>query len=277
VADTSLTHAEWSRGVLALVDRFRDEWNLRLGDPYDAGAAGYAVRAELDDRTPAVLKLVYPHRESEHEADALELWDGEGAVRLLERSADGYALLLERCDPGSFLSATGTETALGILIELLPRLFKPAGEPFHTLASEAAWWASYLTDHWNRVRPPFPRALLDAALDALAELPPTQGDQVLLHQDLHTDNVLAAKREPWLVIDPKPLVGEREFAVAPIVRSFELAHSKRDVLARFDRLTGELGLDRERARGWTIAQTVAWAFDSTYQTRHLETAAWLLQ
>jgi streptomycin 6-kinase len=277
VADTSLTHAEWSRGVPALVDRFRDEWNLRLGDPHDAGAAGYAVRAELDGGTPAVLKLVYPHRESEHEADALELWDGDGAVRLLERSEDGYGLLLERCEPGSFLSATGTETALGVLIELLPRLFKPAREPFHTLASEAAWWASYLPDHWNRVRPPFPRALLDAALDALAELPPTQGDQVLLHQDLHTDNVLAAEREPWLVIDPKPLVGEREFAVAPIVRSFELAHSKRDVLARFDRMTGELGLDRERARGWTIAQTVAWAFDSTYHTRHLETAAWLLR
>jgi streptomycin 6-kinase len=277
VADTSLTHAEWSRGVPALVDRFRDEWNLRMGKPYDAGAAGYTVRAELDDGTPAVLKLVYPHRESEHEADALELWDGKGAVRLLERSEDGYALLLERCNPGSFLSATGAETALGVLIELLPRLFKPAGEPFHTLESEAAWWASYLPDHWDRVRPSFPRALLDAALDALTELPPTQGDQVLLHQDLHTDNVLAAEREPWLVIDPKPLVGEREFAVAPIVRSFELAHSKRDVLARFDRLTGELGLDRDRARGWTIAQTVAWAFDSTYQTRHLETAAWLLQ
>ena len=277
MADTGLTHDAWLARVPELVARWCDEWGLTLGEPYDAGAAGYTVRAELDDGTPAALKLVYPHRESEHEADALELWDGEGAVRLLKRSEDGYALLLERCNPGSFLSATGTQTALGVLIELLPRLFKPAGEPFHTLASEAAWWASYLPDHWNRVRPPFPRALLDAALDALAELPPTQGDQVLLHQDLHTDNVLAAEREPWLVIDPKPLVGEREFAVAPIVRSFELAHSKRDVLARFDRLTGELGLDRERARGWTIAQTVAWAFDSIYHTRHLETATWLLQ
>jgi streptomycin 6-kinase len=277
MADTGLTHDAWLERVPELVALWCDEWGLTLGEPYDAGAAGHTVRAELDDGTPAVLKLVYPHRESEHEADALELWDGEGAVRLLKRSEDGYALLLERCDPGSFLSATGTQTALDVLVELLPRLFKPAGEPFHTLASEAAWWASYLPDHWNRVRPPFPRALLDAALDALAELPRTQGDQVLLHQDLHTDNVLAAEREPWLVIDPKPLVGEREFAIAPIVRSFELAHSKRDVRARFDRLTGELGLDRERARGWTIAQTVAWAFDSIYHTTHLETATWLLR
>ena len=67
------------------------------------------------------------------------------------------------------------------------------------------------------------------------------------------------QREPWLAIDPKPLTGEREFAVAPIVRSTELGHSRRAVLRRLDRLTAELGLDRDRARGWTIGQTIAWA------------------
>ena len=99
---------------------------------------------------------------------------------------------------------------------------------------------------------------------------------MLLHQDLHGDNVLAAQREPWLVIDPKPLVGEREFNVAPIVRDSEFGHSRRDVLHRFDRLTSELGLDRERARGWTIGQTVAWAFDSTYIRTHIDNVRWLL-
>lgn len=92
--------------------------------------------------------------------------------------------------------------------------------------------------------------------------------------------MLAAEREPWLVIDPKPLVGERAFAVAPIVRSFELGHSRVQVLNRLDRLAAELGLDRERCRGWTIAQiaqTVAWSFDSDYAKQHLETMRWLLE
>ena len=62
------------------------------------------------------------------------------------------------------------------------------------------------------------------------ELAGTQGELVLVHQDLHGENVLAAEREPWLVIDPKPLAAEREFAVAPIVRSVELGDSKRDAL-----------------------------------------------
>ena len=168
-----------------------------LGEPFVGGVASELVAPAGAD---AVLKVQRAHRESEHEAAALALWDGDGAVRLL-----------------------------------------------------------------------------DAALEALAELPRTQGEQVLLHQDLHAGNVLAAQREPWLAIDPKPLTGEREFGIAPVVRSRELGHSSRDVLRRFDRLVSELGLDRERARGWTIAQTIAWAFDGEHQQGHAETARWLLE
>jgi streptomycin 6-kinase len=249
-----------------------ERWSLTLGEPYERGVAGYTMRAALPDGTPVVLKLVHAHRESEHEADALELWDGDGAVRLIARDEDGATLLLERCVPGTSLSALDQDAALDVLLGLLPRLWRPAGPPFHSLADEAAWWAEYLPLEWNG-----DRDLLDAALDALRALAGTQGEQVLLHQDLHGDNVLAAQREPWLVIDPKPLIGEREFAVAPIVRSFELGHTKRDVLHRFDRLTGELGLDRERARGWTIGQTVAWTSDSSYASWHVQTARWLLE
>lgn len=255
----------------------RDAWGLELGEPYPPGAAGYAVRATLPDGTPAVLKLSHPHREAEHEADALAHWDGDGAVRLLGRDDERNAILMERCEPGTPLSASGPEVALAVLIGLLPRLWKPAGAPFHTLADEAAWWAGYLPCEWEAAGRPFERRLLDAALAALAELAPSQGEQVLLHQDLHGDNVLAAQREPWLAIDPKPLVGEREFAVAPIVRSTELGHSRRAVLHRLDRLTAELDLDRDRARGWTIGQTIAWATTADPAVEHLEVVRWLLE
>jgi streptomycin 6-kinase len=259
---------------LTRVEKLRDRWGLRLGAPYPAGAGGYAAPAELPDGTPAVLKLIHPHRESEHEADALARWDGDGAVRLLDRSDDGCAVLLERCEPGTPLSAAGPEAALDVLVGLLPRLWMPAEPPFHTLADEAAWWVSYLPHEWEQAGRPFERRLLDAALDTLASLAPSQGEQVLLHQDLHGDNVLAARREPWLVIDPKPLAGEREFAVAPIVRSSELGHSRGAVRGRLERLTSELGLDRDRARGWTIGQTVAWGIDAGPE--HVEVVRWLL-
>jgi streptomycin 6-kinase len=235
------------------------------------------VRTQLPDGRPAVLKLIYPDRESEHEADALALWDGHGAVQLFARDDDLSAMVIERCEPGTTLAAAGADVALNALIALLPRLWVETGEPFHTLEDEAAWWIGYLPEQWERSDRMVERRLVDAAVEALSTLSRSQGQQVLLHQDLHGDNVLAAEREPWLVIDPKPLIGEREFAVAPIVRSFELGHSKRDALYRLDRLTSELGLDRERARGWTIGQTMAWAFDSEYIPTHLETVRWLLE
>src|SRR5262249_40646638 len=149
--------------------------------------------------------------------------------------------------------------ALDVLIGLLPRLWTKA-DGFHTLADEAEWW---IEEDLRSAR------LGDLAAGLLRELVPSQGEQVLVHQDLHGDNVLAAQREPWLVIDPKPLAAEREFAVAPIVRSFELGHSRRDVLYRLDRLCADLGLDRERARGWTIAQTIAWSGGSDYVDEHM--------
>jgi streptomycin 6-kinase len=277
VADTGLTHEAWLERVPNLLDECVQEWGLRIGEPYAAGAAGYTVRAELPDRTRAVLKLIYPHREAEHEAEALRVWDGDGAVRLLAYDEERWAMLIERCEPGMLLAKIDVDEALGVLIGLLPRLWKRVTESFRPLAEEAAWWVEYLPTEWERAGRPIERQLLDQVIDLLQTLSGSQGEQVLLHQDLHGDNVLAAQREPWLVIDPKPLVGEREFSVAPIVRDYEFGHSRRAVLHRLDRLTSELGLDRERARGWTVGQTVAWAFDSTYQRTHMDTVRWLLE
>jgi len=277
VADAGLTHADWLERVPALIAECREQWSLRLGESYEAGAAGYVVRVERDDGSPAVLKLIFPHRESEHEADALAFWDGDGAVRLLARDNERAAMLLERLEPGTKLFEAGADKALEVITNLLPRLLRPAGAPFRPLADEAAWWLSYLPDQWEASGRPFERRLLDAAVEALNELPPSQGEQFLLSQDLHAENVLAAEREPWIAIDPKPLVGEREFAAAPVVRAFELGHSKREVLHRLDVLTSELGLDRDRVRGWTVGQTLAWAFESEWHENHLETVRWLLE
>jgi streptomycin 6-kinase len=268
VADAGLTLAEWRAGAPRLVEEVAEEWDLRLGTPYVPGACGHVVGVELPDGTSAVLKVYWPDRESRQEPDALERWDGDGAVRLLAREDERSALLLERCEPGTFLSHSAD--ALDVLIGLLPRLWK-SGEGFRPLAEEAELWLEHDFPDVHDAR------LRDVAAHYLRELVPTQGEQVLLHQDLHGENVLAAKREPWLAIDPKPVAGEREFSVAPIVRSFELGHSKREVLYRLDRLTAELGLDRDRALGWTIAQTVAWSGGSDYIETHMETVRWLLE
>jgi streptomycin 6-kinase len=129
---------------------------------------------------------------------------------------------------------------------------------------------------------PFPRRLLDEAVAACLELGPDQGEPVVLHQDFHGGNVLLSDRG-WLAIDPKPLVGEREFDLASYLRD------RRDELARdpdagsrvrrqLDQLTSELGLDRERARGWGIVHALAWGVtEDDVDPEHVACARWLLQ
>jgi streptomycin 6-kinase len=267
---------EWLARLPGLVEACADAWSLTLGDPFPYAYASLALPVTRRDGSAAVLKIQFPDRESEHEAAALDLMDGDGAVRLLDYDAGRRALLLERADPGTPLKELGPDRALGVFIDLLPRLWKPAGAPFRPLAEEAAWWAGSLPADYERAGRPFERALLDAALEAIETLSVSQGEQVLVDQDLHADNVIRAQREPWLLIDPKPLVGEREFGIAATVRGRELGHGREAVVRRLDRLTDELRLDRERARGWALAQTISWAFDGDEaDPAHVEIARWL--
>lgn len=197
-------------------------------------------------------------------------------MRLLAHEPSLDALLMEKCEPGDHLSTIHADQALDVFTELLPRLWIKADKPFRSLHQEATGWADELPRLWERAAQPFELELLNAALAAFDALLKTQGEQVLLHQDLHGDNVLRATREPWLAIDPKPLVGEREFSLAPIVRSYEFGHNRKDVLNRLDALSSTLRLDRNRARLWSLAQTLAWAFEGNRAIeRHVETARWL--
>lgn len=268
----------WLSSLPDAVAECAAHWQLRVGRPFPYASTSLALPAERADGSPAVVKILFEDRENEHESLALRAWGGGGAVLLIDELPELHALLLERCVPGHPLSEAGQDTGLRVFAALLPRLWRPASSPpFRSLGAEAAWWASRLRARWTQAGRPFESRLVDAALDALASLPATQGESVLLHQDLHGGNVLAAEREPWLAIDPKPLAGEREFGLAPIIRSSELGHSRHDVLRRLDRLTSELGLDRGRARLWCLAQTVAWSIDGAGAVdRNVDVARWLV-
>jgi streptomycin 6-kinase len=224
-----------------------------------------AVPVERANGEPAVLKINFPEPESEREADALVFWAGRGAVRLLESQHSLRALLVERCIPGEQLWCVPDDAeATRIGLSVLSRLWRPTGADsrFRPLASEAERWAVELPTDWEALGRPFERRILDEAVSACVDLAPDQGPMVLLHQDFHGGNVLRAEREPWLAIDPKPLVGEREFDAASLLRDrrwlLEAADGKRLMRRRLDLLSVELGLERERMRRWAIAHALAW-------------------
>lgn len=274
--ENSVAGRGWLHQLPRYVQACVNQWSLRVGPPYHQSYVSIVFPVTVADGSPAVLKIQFPHAESEYEAEALRRWNGVGAVQLLAHDPAHYALLIERCDPGNHLSSIHSDQALEVLTELLPRLWIPADKPFRSLREESSGWIKQLPESWERAGRSFEKDLLDVALEALETLSPSQGEQVLAHQDLHGDNVLRAQREPWLVIDPKPLSAEREFTLAPIIRDYDFGHSRKCVTDRLNRLSMALGLDRERARLWAFAQTLAWAFEGDRALQpHVETARWL--
>jgi streptomycin 6-kinase len=266
----------WLDELPARVARCVKMWGLRLEAPYQPSQVSIVFPARRRDGEPVALKIQWPHAESAFEHEALRVWNGNGAVRLLEFDAQEHALLMERCEPGDHLSTVDAEQALEVLAEMLPRLWVPTSEPFRPLREECAQWRRSLPVNWEMAGRPYERELLDAALEAMDAVCGDESEQVLLHQDLHGDNVLRARREPWLAIDPKPLSGPREFSLAPIVRSYEFGHSREAVVHRLDWLTTSLKLDRERCRLWALLQTLAWSGEgAVVLARHVETARWL--
>lgn len=241
---------EWAREPvwLASLPRLAAEcasaWGLRLEPPLPTP---HSLVVPAGD---AVLKLNAPgHFEADCEAEALAHYGGTGAVRLLAHDMERRALLVERCRPGTPLGELG-EPELRVAASLLPRLWRPpaAGHPFRTLAAEAARWAEELP---RRHAGP----VAEEAVDFLRRAGPEQGEQVVGNQDLHGGNILAAGREPWLVIDPKPLVGERELDAVGLLRN---AVRRLPAARALDLLAAETCLDRARLRGWGLAHALAW-------------------
>lgn len=257
--------AAWLDSLPRLAAECAEQWALRLGDPFPEGKVSLTLPVTAADGTQAVLKLNFPEQESAHEADALAHWRGEGAVELLAVDRDRNALLLERAVPGTTLwEVDDDEEATRIAAGVLRRLWRrppPEQHPFRVLANEAEEWTERRRADWKAHGRPFERRLVDAADAAARELASSQSELVLCHQDFQGSNVLRAEREPWLAIDPKPIVGEPAFDVASLLRDRRWSIRGEVIERRIALLEAELGLDRERMRGWGIVHALYWGLD----------------
>ena len=229
-------------------------WSLRLGREYHGGQTSTMVRAQSPVHGDVVLKVIRRHHEAEHEADGLRVWDGEGAVRLHEHEVlddDHAALLLERCEPGTSLQTRPEEEQDDVVAELLRRLWRPAGAPFRPLAEMCAMWAEAAERREHHPDPAIHRDGLDLFRSLSV---PGDGD-VLLCTDLHAGNVVASQREPWLMIDPKPYVGDPHYdALQHMLNCPDRLRAA--PLELVNRMADLLDLDRVRLRLWLFARCV---------------------
>jgi streptomycin 6-kinase len=261
---TSARHegrVSWLATLPGTVARLARTWSLTVEAPFQPGGETAWV-APVRDRARAerVLKVAWRHPEAEHEADGLRAWAGHGAVRLhaVERSADTIALLLERCQPGTPLAARPEPKQDEVIAGLLRRLRipPPAGHPFRSLRAMCAQWADEFTEQ-VAARPDTVDSGLARDGLALFRTLPTEGEEsVLLVTDLHAGNVLASRREPFLVIDPKPHVaGDASYdGVQHLLNCTE--RLQEDPAGLADRMAGLLEVDPVRLRRWLFARCV---------------------
>lgn len=216
------------------------EWSLELGPRIAAGRYSYVAPAGRD----RILKIVPAEDdESAHDADALALWSGDGAVRLLRQDRERHALLMERARPGHDASALDEHDALRVAVGVGRRLWRPAqhGRPYQWIGERIPGWLDAAGPH----------ELIDAARDVYATLSPRA--DVLMHGDLHHHNLLR-HGEGWVAIDPKPILGEPEWDVVTLLWN-PMGHlpTRASIERRIGALAG-YGLDAERMRAWAIVR-----------------------
>ncbi|MFG1641760.1 aminoglycoside phosphotransferase family protein [Amycolatopsis sp. NPDC049252] len=243
----------WLAGLPDLAAGYARKWGLTFEGEAMHGYVGVVQPARLPDGTPVVLKLGWRAEESADEPLALSTWAGRGAVLLLDSAPEDGVLLLERLDAGRTLDDLPLREAIPVLGGLARRLAVPAPpELSRSVRAEAERLVEELPRRWAELGEPFDRRLVDDAVALCRELGPSSGE-LLVNEDLHFQNVLAGRREPWLVIDPKPLAGDLEYAVIPL---FWNRFTESTLDERMALIVASLDLDAEKARAWTLVRAV---------------------
>lgn len=255
----------WLRELPSTVEACAARWSLEVGSPFLPLSYNYVANAYGADGARLVLKICFPDDEAPTEREAMRLFDGRGAARLIDADEARSALLLERLEPGTKLSElcdADDEGAISAAVNVMRSLRRPA-PLVHKFPSVADWGRGFRRHRANfdGTSGPLPARLFDEAERLFQDLNASADEPVLLHGDLHQGNIIAARREPWLAIDPKGIVGEHAYEVGALLRNphehiLSWPNLPRVMGRRIRQLSEELGFDRERVRGWGLSQAI---------------------
>ncbi len=253
----SVERAAWLDRLPDTLRTLEIQWSLALGPPFDTEdvSCAWVAPARLINGSSAVLKVPMPHMEAEHELEGLRFWNGDPTVRVLLADDHTGAMLLERCEPGTPLRALPEPDQDLVITRLLRQLWRPpaASHPFRPLSALMKFWSEETLADSERWPDP---GLVREGLRLFKELPHTAPMEVLLATDLHAGNVLRAARQSWLVIDPKPFVGDPAYDATQHLFNCD-ARLSADPGGLIRRVADLLEIDHERVRMWTFARAAA--------------------
>lgn len=264
---------QWFDALPTLLNECSARWSLKLGEPFEDLSYNLVLPGRMSDGTEIVLKSGIPSRELLTEAAALSLFDGVGAVRLLDHDVPRGILLLERVAPGRALCKLQEDTAATrTAAKLMRELWRtpPADHPFPSLA---IWFSAFerLRNRFDGGTGPFPPELMTRAENMFRELDASSDGSVILHGDLHHANILFSTKRGWVAIDPKGIVGDRGYEVGSFMIN-QLPDGLADgalveiFKRRLSIFSEELQIRRERLAGWAFCHAVLsalWDFEES--------------
>lgn len=234
-------------------------WNLELEDNIQHSATGAVIFA-TQHGVPCVLKLLHHESDEKRSIQALTYYRGYGAVKILQSSDN--ALLLERALPGTSLKALSLEgkdeEATDIFCDVVRKLHHSQNHPkdFSSISD----WGKGFTRYFESGNTQIPKALVEEAKQVFFSLAESQGKQILLHGDLHHDNILFDEKCGWLAIDPKGIIGEAEIEACAFLKNPigypEIYANENIIQNRIAAISKNLGLNQERVLHWSFALTV---------------------
>lgn len=279
--NNALSHGDdgkkWLSKIPDIIRNAERKWSIKVNPPFDLNY-NYVAPAIRKDGTQVVLKIGFPKdREFQTEIDALSIFNGDGITKLFETDQKQAVILIERIIPGKPLSTIeNDEEATRILASVIKKLRKPL-PPNHKFITVREWLKE-LKEYMKKYhgKGPLPWNLIKKANKTFEELLSTSKPEVLLHGDLHHDNVLSSNRDKWLAIDPKGIAAEPEYETSAMIRNpFEKMKNIPNLSGMLRKriliLAEELGFDPIRIHQWCFAQSVlsaVWNETGTKGSQH---------
>jgi streptomycin 6-kinase len=203
---------KWLAELPRIIAAVSADWSLKTGKPLKNLSYHYVAPCICADGTEAILKIGFPEEKTEFfsETETLKLYNGDGAARLLRADEKRYAMLLEKLVPGKTLGEMclkDDKETVRIAAGTLKKIIRdvPKGGDFHKLDD---WIGGF-----HRAKDTeFPADVIKKAQSFYKELT-GKNKNFLLHGDFHHENILSSTREPFLVIDPKGLIGGKGYDI----------------------------------------------------------------
>ncbi|WP_096156025.1 MULTISPECIES: aminoglycoside phosphotransferase family protein [Bacillus] len=250
---------EWLNNLPSLISYCEKKWNFYIQEPYEL-SYNYVAPVICRDGKKLVLKLSVPNHEFEDELTAISLYkNNKGMVNLIDCEKETGIMLLEQLVPGIPLSTIKNDQATTLLAaQVMRQLWKEAHlhTPLKTTQQNEFSLKRIIQQNPNGIGP-FSIDLLLNVLSIFSRLNSSIQKYYVLHGDLHHYNILSCHARGWVAIDPKGLVGEREYDVIQFLLNRLPNDNKTHVIQkRIEIFVEQLDLNKERLLLWGYVHSI---------------------